>query len=43
MIPGTVISIADDALSGSNITIVAPANIYAANWAAEHDIPCINP
>ncbi len=43
VIPATVTSIADDAFSGSNITIVAPANSYAANWAAEHGVNCINP
>ena len=40
-IPATVTAIAPDAFSGSNITILAPAGSYAADWAAEHNYPVV--
>ncbi len=37
-IPATVQSIADDAFSGSNIIVLAPAGSYAIQWAADHEV-----
>ena len=40
-IPGTLTSIADDAFTESDITILTPANSYAAQWAEGHGIPVV--
>ena len=40
-IPATVTAIAPDAFSGSDITILAPAGSYAADWAAANSYPLV--
>ena len=40
-IPATVTAIAPDAFSGSDITILAPAGSYAADWAAANGYPLV--
>lgn len=44
MIPASVTEISYDAFMDSyNVTIVAESGSYAETFAAENDIPCVNP
>ena len=40
-IPASVTSIADDAFAGCAVTISAPEDSFAMNWAKEHGVPYI--
>ena len=40
-IPASVTSIADDAFAGCTVTISAPEDSFAMNWAKEHGVPYI--
>ena len=37
VVPETVVRIADDAFTGTEVTLIAPADSYAATWAAAHE------